>query len=98
MFNKLFKFSIFIFVLMSFVPCLKDKGFDDQRYGTSAAGSPSGSERSVKILQGGISGGDVRARQLAFADNTAALDSNIFNVTYVDYKSATTASRINITI
>ena len=98
MFNKLFKFSIFFFILITLVSCLKDEGFDNQRYGTSAAGSPSGSERSVKILQGGISGGDVRARQLAFADNTAALDSNIFNVTYVDYKSATTPSRINITI
>lgn len=98
MFNKLFKISIFFVILISFVSCLKDEGFDQGRYGTSASGSPAASERSVKFLQGGISGGDVRARQLAFADNSAALDSSVFNVTYVDYKSATAPGRIDVTI
>ncbi len=96
--NKLLTLMTISSLILFLTSCLKDKGYDNQQYGTSASGSPAASERSVKILQGGISGGDIRASQLAFADNNANFDTTKFSVAYVDYKSPTTASKINVTI
>jgi hypothetical protein len=96
--KKIINFMLMSAFVAGLAACLKDKGFEDQKYGTSIDGTPSASEKSVKILQGGISGGDIRARQLAFADPTATLDSMTFSVAYVDYKSPTASANVNVTI
>jgi Domain of unknown function (DUF1735) len=85
--KKFINFMGMLAVVAGMTSCLKDKGFDDQDYGVDISGTPSVSNRSVKILEGGTSSGDIK--KLVFADGSAALDSLEFSVAYVDYTTPT---------
>ncbi len=85
--KKFINFMGMLALVAGMTSCLKDKGFDDQDYGVDISGSPTVSARSVKILQGGTSSGDIK--KLVFADGSAALDSLEFSVAYVDYTTPT---------
>ncbi len=85
--KKFINFMGMLALVAGMTSCLKDKGFDDQDYGVDISGTPSVSNRSVKILEGGTSSGDIK--KLVFADGSAALDSLEFSVAYVDYTTPT---------
>ena len=83
-------------IIAGMTSCLKDKGFEDQDYGTVLSGSPTASLRSVKILEGGTSSGDIK--KLVFADGSAALDSLEFSLAYVDYASQLASADLTVTL
>jgi hypothetical protein len=94
--KKILNFMGLVALIAAMTSCLKDKGYDNQEYGTIISGTPSSSQRSVKILQGGITGGDIK--KLLFANASAALDSGLFTLAYVDYKSPVAPATITLTL
>jgi hypothetical protein len=96
--SKILNFVGLLGLVAAMTSCLKDKGYDDQKYGTIIAGTPSSSQRSVKILQGGSGEGDIGRSKLIFADPSAALDSSLITLAYVDYKSPVAPATITLTL
>ncbi len=92
--NKILNFMGLLALVASMTSCLKDKGFEDQQYGVSIDGTPTVSSKSVKILEGGTSSGEIK--KLVFADGAAALDSLEFSVAYVDYNSPTAPTDLTV--
>ena len=94
--KKFINFMGMLAIIAGMTSCLKDKGFEDQDYGTVLSGSPTASLRSVKILEGGTSSGDIK--KLVFADGSAALDSLEFSLAYVDYASQLASADLTVTL
>lgn len=78
--------------------CLKDEGYDNQQYGTIRSGTPASALKSVRILEGGVDGGDVRRNLLAFKNTAAPLDTSKFTIAYFDNTTTVPAAPAKITI
>lgn len=96
--KKILKFMALLAIVFATSSCLKDEDYDNQQYGTILSGTPASSLKSVRILEGGIDGGDIRRSQLAFANTTAALDSSSFSIAYFDNKSLSPVAPATITV
>ena len=96
--KKILKFMALLAIVFAISSCLKDEDYDNQQYGTIISGTPASSLKSVRILEGGIDGGDIRRSQLAFGNPPAVLDSSSFKIAYFDNKSLTPLAPATITI
>jgi Domain of unknown function (DUF1735) len=96
--KKILKVMGLLAIVIAVSSCLKDEGYENQQYGTSLSGTPVSSLRSVKIVEGGIDGGDIRRSLLAFANPSAALDSMTFTVAYFDNTSTLPKAPATITV
>ena len=96
--KKILKVMGLLAIVFAVSSCLKDEGFENQQYGINANGTPASSLRSVKIVEGGIDGGDIRRSLLAFANPSAALDSSSFTIAYFDNASSLPKAPATITV
>ena len=96
--NKILKLMGLLAIVVAISSCLKDEEYKNNQYGTIISGTPASSLRSVRILEGGLDGGDIRRSVLAFADPSAALDTSTFTIAYFDNKSLSPLAPANLTI